>query len=255
MTLRVLVIDDNPQYRVLLRYALGGGGLEIVGEEASAAAGVRAAAELQPDLVLLDVMMEGSDGLLVVQPLREAAPRTAVVAVASHAERELWGAAAHLDGVAYLSKATPPSRLCDELVRIAATRPIDEVLAVERERLPAERQSARAARRFVSGVVTSWGCSDLEDSVLLLASELVTNALIHAHSDVEVVVRLLPDRLRVEVVDAGPEYVHRREATSEEQSGRGMAMTEALASAWGIDTLLTGKSVWFEVLRGSAVPS
>jgi anti-sigma regulatory factor (Ser/Thr protein kinase) len=101
----------------------------------------------------------------------------------------------------------------------------------------------------VGSVLETWSCADLEDSVQLLVSELVTNAVVHAQSDVEVALHLREDRVRVEVIDAAAEYVHRRDAGDDEQSGRGMALTEALASAWGIDTLLAGKSVWFEVPR------
>ena len=250
MTYRLLVVDDNPDYRLLVRYALADSVIEVVGDEASIGAGVRAATELQPDLILLDAVLQGEDGLLGVRPLQAAAPSASVVAVASYAEHELWGASPHLDRIAYLSKGTPPTQLCDELLRvIERARAVSDVEATERERFPAELLSARAARKFVGQVLEQWGCSDLEDSIQLLVSELVTNAVIHARSDVEVALHLRADRVRVEVIDAAAEHVHRRDAGDEEQSGRGMAMTEALAEAWGIDTLMAGKSVWFEVLR------
>ena len=254
MTLRLLVIDDNVDYRLLVRLALGESEIEGAGEADPIAAGLEAARTLQPDLVLLDVVMQDDDALTALQPLREAAPNAAVVVVASYAEHELWGMSPHADGVAYLSKATSPRRLCDELVRVAkSARAVSDVLATERERFPSEAQSARGARRFAARVLASWGCEDIEDAVLLLVSELVTNAVVHAHSDVDVVLRLRPERVRVEIVDAAAAYVQRRDAASEDQSGRGMALTEALAVAWGIDTLVAGKSVWFEVARGDAV--
>ncbi|HUP85667.1 MAG TPA: ATP-binding protein [Acidimicrobiales bacterium] len=248
MTLRLLVVDDNPDYRLLVRFALADSAVDVVGEEGTVESAIAAAAALQPDLILLDVVMQDSDALGSIQPLREAAPAASIVAVASYAEHDLWGTSPHVDGVAYLSKATPPSRLCDELVRIAeSAKAASDIVATERCRFPGELQSARAARRFAAEVLASWECDAVEDAVLLLVSELVTNAVIHAHSDVEIVLRLHPRRVRVEVIDAAAEYVHRRDATSDEQSGRGMALTEALASAWGIDTLVAGKSVWFEV--------
>jgi DNA-binding NarL/FixJ family response regulator len=254
MTYRALIVDDNPDYRLLVRYALGGSDIDVVGEATTIDDGIRAAKELQPDLVLLDVVLQGSDGLLAVRPLQEAAPSAAVVAVASYAEHELWGASPHLDRIAYLSKGTPPTRLCDELLRVLQTaRAVSDVISSERMRFPAELQSARTARKFVGAVLDDWSCSGLVDSIQLLVSELVTNAVVHAKSEVEVALHLRNDRVRVEVVDAATEYVHRRDAGEDEQSGRGMALTEALASAWGIDTLVAGKSVWFEVLREDAV--
>lgn len=251
MSLRVLVIDDNPDYRLLVKFALDGTDVEVVGDAPTMTDGLEAAAALQPDLVVLDVVLQDDDALSSLQQLRDAAPGAAVVVVASYAEHELWGMSPHAEGVAYLSKGTPPQSLRDELVRVAASATaVSDVLQTERERFPAELYSARDARRFATKVLASWGCDGLEDAVLLLVSELVTNAVIHAHSDVEVVLRLRPARVRVEIVDAAAEYVQRRDAASEDQSGRGMALTEALAVAWGVDTLVAGKSVWFEVDRG-----
>lgn len=251
MSLRLLVVDDNPDYRLLLRYALAGSPIEVVGEADSTAEGLALAAALQPDLVVLDVVMQDDDALSSLQPLREAAPSAAVVVVASYAEHELWGMSPHAEGVAYVSKATPPRKLCQELERVAlSARAMSDVVATERARFPGEVQSARGARKFAGQVLESWGCADIEDAVLLLVSELVTNAVIHAHSDVEVILRLRPARVRVEIVDAASDYVQRRDAATDDQSGRGMALTEALAAAWGVDTLVAGKSVWFEVVRG-----
>ena len=253
MNLRLLVVDDNPDYRLLLRFALEGSDVEVVGEAASIATGLESATALQPDLIVLDVVMQDDDALTALQQLRDVAPGAAIVVVASYAEHELWGMSPHTESVAYLSKGTPPSALRDELVRVAASaRAVSDVLSTERERFPSELLSARDARRFATKVLGTWGCEDLEDAVVLLVSELVTNAVIHAHSDVEVVLRLRPERVRVEIIDAAAEYVQRRDAASEDQSGRGMALTEALAAAWGVDTLVAGKSVWFEVERGEA---
>lgn len=248
MSLRLLVVDDNPDYRLLVRFALEGSEVDVVGEADSIAEGLDAAQRLQPDLVLLDVVMQDDDSLSSLRPLQEAAPDAAVVVVASYAEHELWGMSPHADGVAYLSKATAPQRLCEELIRVAASaKAVSDVLAVERQRFPSEVQSARSARRFAAKVLENWGCEAVEDAVLLLVSELVTNAVIHAHSDVEVVFRRRPSRVRVEILESASEYVQRRDAASDDQSGRGMALTEALAEAWGVDTLVAGKSVWFEV--------
>jgi CheY-like chemotaxis protein len=247
---RLLVVDDNPDYRALVRYALAGSEVELVGEAATPAEGVRLAGELQPDLVLLDIVRRDDDGLAAIRPLQEAAPKATVVAVASYAEHDLWGRSSQAGSIAYLSKSTPPTRLCEELVRIRSVRhDTDDVIEVQRQRFPADLRSARTARRFVADVLEAWGFDDLQDSAALLVSELVTNAVVHAHSDVELAVHLRPARVRVEVIDAAREHVRRRDAKDDEQSGRGMALIEAMAVAWGIDSLLAGKSVWFELER------
>ena len=247
---RLLVIDDNADYRLLVRYALDGTDLAVVGEAATPADGIRLAGELRPDAVLLDIVHRDDEGLMAVRPIQEAAPEATVIAVASYAEHELWGRSSHLGGIAYLSKSTPPTKLCEELVRILdSSHDTDDVIVTASERFPADLKSARTARRFVAGVLEEWGCDELQDGAALLVSELVTNAVVHAHSTVELAVHLRPDRVRVEVIDSAREHVRRRDAKDDEQSGRGMALIEALAVAWGIDTLLSGTSGWFEMER------
>jgi DNA-binding NarL/FixJ family response regulator len=252
-TRRVLVVDDNPDYRLLVRFALEDTAFEVVGEAATPEEGVRLARELQPDAVLLDIVHRDDEGLRAVRPIQEAAASATVVAVASYAEHELWGRSSHLGGIAYLPKSTPPSKLCDELLRILESgHDTDDVITSATERFPADLKSARTARRFVARVLEEWGCDELQDSAALLVSELVTNAVVHAQSSVEMAMHLRPNRVRIEVIDTAREHVRRRDAADDEQSGRGMALIEALAVAWGIDTLLSGKSVWFEIERPEA---
>jgi serine/threonine-protein kinase RsbW len=85
--------------------------------------------------------------------------------------------------------------------------------------------------------------------VLLLTSELVTNAVIHAPGAIVLNVELLQNRLRVAVVDHGPgrPVVQPPEDLSR-PSGRGMVIVDSMSSAWGVDPLPGGaKSVWFEL--------
>lgn len=250
MSPTLLVIDDNPSYRALVRLALKGSSVELVGEAADAATGIAEAARLAPDVILLDIVMDRMDGLTAIKPMRDAAPDACIVTVSSYAEHELWGRPPVSAHVAYISKALRPSLLAEELERALARHRkaiAGDVVIKEMRRFPPVLQTAREARRFVSNMLRDWRCDELVDSVSLLVSELVTNSVIHAHSEVEVVLHLHTEVLRVEVIDAADEGVHRRAASSDDQSGRGMALIEAVASSWGIDSLLAGKSVWFEV--------
>ncbi|CAL9577056.1 hypothetical protein SUDANB120_04972 [Streptomyces sp. enrichment culture] len=83
----------------------------------------------------------------------------------------------------------------------------------------------------------------------LLATELVTNALVHTECGAEVTVRLAGGRLRVEVGDgaAGRPRPYAA-ADGDGTHGRGLALVEALAAAWGVETGGgAGKVVWFEL--------
>lgn len=97
------------------------------------------------------------------------------------------------------------------------------------------------------------GLEGVSYEVELLATELVTNALLHADSDVDVRLREYPDRIRVEVRDCDPRPPLPAPITVTEQGdidaehGRGLVIVEAMASAWGNSPSGRGKSVWFEM--------
>ena len=110
------------------------------------------------------------------------------------------------------------------------------------------------ARLFVRCLCEEWGVADVADVAELLSSELVTNAVVHAHSSVELCAAREDDgRLRVDVFDQGPGQVRPREHAMEraDEGGRGLAIVATLASSWGVDREGNGKSVWFTL---STVP-
>ncbi len=257
MGVRLLVVDDDPDYRLLVALAAADRAeLDVVGEVGTAAEAVDAARRLQPDLVLLDLLLpelrpaRGGDGA-VVGNLLEVSPATAVVGTSAFADREVGlvgGGPGRVRG--HLSKAVPPSRLVDEILLLAGMVGIvRRTLDAASARLPSDAPSARQARRFVDETLRRWECDDLLDTVELLVSELVTNAVLHARSDVDISVQLLPDRVRIEVADQSPEGIRRRALTADGSSGRGISMVESLALAWGVSPHRSGKAVWFEVAR------
>lgn len=88
------------------------------------------------------------------------------------------------------------------------------------------------------------------DTVELLTSELVTNAVIHARSGPELLVRLGDRVVHVEVCDGDANPPTRRPRAMDAASGRGIAIVEELATEWGVEHIPDdGKRVWFEVLR------
>jgi serine phosphatase RsbU (regulator of sigma subunit)/PAS domain-containing protein/anti-sigma regulatory factor (Ser/Thr protein kinase) len=120
--------------------------------------------------------------------------------------------------------------------------------------LPPVVASARRARALVTEQLEHWGEADLAETAQLCVSEIVTNAVVHAATPVELDVRLLADRVRVEVADGGAAPPERVEAHDEDVHGRGIAIVELLSSAWGVDQRDDGKCVWFELTRGDSVP-
>ena len=114
--------------------------------------------------------------------------------------------------------------------------------------LPAELSSGSQARRYLRETLPPMGCLHvLEDAVLLL-TELVNNAVIHANSGAEVQIRRTADSLYVEVTDKGAGGALRRDATTTEMGGRGLALLDCVARSWGTDTDgAWGHRVWFEL--------
>ncbi len=106
--------------------------------------------------------------------------------------------------------------------------------------------SATAARRFVREVLAGWECPD-GDAAVACTDELVTNAIVHVCSDIEVVVRHRDGTIRIEVHDRSARPPLRRVHAVDAERGRGLDLVDALSSRWGVSPTCTGKSVWFEV--------
>lgn len=106
----------------------------------------------------------------------------------------------------------------------------------------------RAARKAVADCCTraSTGPECAEHAVLL-TSEVVTNALRHGTGQVRVGCDADDAIVRVEVGDDERGRPRVRRADTDEESGRGMFLVDALASAWGVTDTAHGKVVWFEV--------
>lgn len=119
--------------------------------------------------------------------------------------------------------------------------------------LPHTSESVRRARRTIAAFLdpSEVPVSVVED-LLLLVSELVTNAVVHAASPA--VVRLDADvtRIKVAVADRDAEGAPRVTGSDPlSSSGRGVMLVDRLASRWGVEVQCDGKVVWFELPRGA----
>ena len=116
-------------------------------------------------------------------------------------------------------------------------------------KLPPQVSSIAAARHFADAALAAIGAKGAQrDTARLLVSELATNVVLHARTDMRLTVRPAHDRVRVEVRDDDPSRPPGlRQPGPMAVNGRGMVLVDALATSWGVNGNERGKTVWFEV--------
>src|SRR3954468_18813176 len=109
-------------------------------------------------------------------------------------------------------------------------------------------RSCSEGRRFVTQTLTDWGLLGLLDAAALLASEVITNAVLHARTVVTVtVVRTDPGTVRIDVSDGSPHAPERRQANEEDTNGRGIGLLDTLAASWSVRMTEHGKTLSFSL--------
>lgn len=119
-------------------------------------------------------------------------------------------------------------------------------------------RSVAAARGFVRDTLEGWGFTDVVDDAVVLASELVTNAVVHAGTSAEVLCLRRAeddDSVRIEVADRYPNRTlplhpgedERRGPELEREGGRGLILCAALSTRWGVEYSPSHKRVWFQL--------
>ncbi len=113
--------------------------------------------------------------------------------------------------------------------------------------LPAP-ESVRTARDRLRELLDSWATEEKRQTVVLLLSEVVTNAVRHAPGTVHITVTLFGDRVHARVRDENPRTPQLR--APDETGGRGIQLLQRLATRWGVEQHPgDGKTVWFEVAK------
>ncbi|MFD7631875.1 SpoIIE family protein phosphatase [Streptomyces sp. NPDC059851] len=170
--------------------------------------------------------------------------------------RERLATTAQLTG---LDHPPPLEALCDDVLDMLGPGDRDDDIALLAARfdgiapsdvaywfLDPEETAPGRARRFARRALGRWGLEELEDSVELLVSEVVTNAVRYAERPVTL--RLLrTDVLRCEVGDDSPQLPRQRRARETDEGGRGLFLVNRMARRWGATRLSSGKVVWFEL--------
>ncbi|WP_411757190.1 SpoIIE family protein phosphatase [Streptomyces venezuelae] len=172
--------------------------------------------------------------------------------------RERLAATAQLTGPDH---PPPLEALCDEVLDMLGPGDRDDDIALLAARfdgiapsdvaywfLEPENATPSRARRLARSALARWGLEELTDSVELLVSEVVTNAVRYASRPITL--RLLrTDVLRCEVGDDVPQLPRLRQARATDEGGRGLYLVNKMARRWGATRLSTGKVVWFELNR------
>jgi serine phosphatase RsbU (regulator of sigma subunit) len=148
---------------------------------------------------------------------------------------------------------------CDGLLdALGASSRIDDValLAASLCGVPADHvanwiltpspRSPQLVRQMVRGLLRKWGLAEEADTAILLASELVTNAIRYASRPISVRL-MLTDSLLCEVHDDDPHLPVLDDPRPTEEGGRGILLVSRLARRWGVTRITTGKVVWFEL--------
>lgn len=246
MTVRVLIVDDVPELRHLVRTSLRlRGGFEVVGEAGDGEEAVELAGTLQPDVVVLDVGLPRLRGAELLTALRSAAPVAKVAVFTGLADAA--DLRSRVEG--YVPKDSDVSALVDLLEDLGRST---QVAVLD---LPAHRSSVEPARSFLRHHAERWGYSgDLYEAELVV-TELVTNAVQHAGTPISVRLALSDSALRVEVADEAPGTP---EPLPLDARGRwrGLSYVSAIAQGWGV---VPGegarKVVWARLTPGAAQPS
>ncbi|MFJ4985556.1 SpoIIE family protein phosphatase [Streptomyces sp. NPDC088732] len=141
----------------------------------------------------------------------------------------------------------------------AADRTTFEMARLEIQ--PRDLRTVSTARKFARNSLRTWQLNEISDDLEITVSEIVTNALIHAGSDVDMRLYRYPDRVRLEVRDSDSappipsSFSMSEEGRSKAENGRGMVIVENISGSWGSSPNGRGKTVWIEFLTPPPEPA
>lgn len=142
--IRVLLVDDHAVVRSgLSAFLTAFNDLELAGEASNGERAIALCQQVQPDVVLMDLVMPGMDGATATRKIREQCPRVQVIALTSFKEKEMVEAALQAGAIGYLLKDVSADNLANAIRSAAAGRPTlaleAQQVLIEGTRLPADK--------------------------------------------------------------------------------------------------------------------
>jgi DNA-binding NarL/FixJ family response regulator len=119
----IVLADDHAVLRQGLRRLLERArGYDVLGEAADGPSAIELAAQVQPDVLVVDLMMPGMSGLEVVRQVRQRAPRTRIVVLSMHADAPYVREALRTGAAAYILKEAPAAELLQAVMHASQGR-------------------------------------------------------------------------------------------------------------------------------------
>jgi anti-sigma regulatory factor (Ser/Thr protein kinase) len=153
-----------------------------------------------------------------------------------------------LDGLpqALVSDLCPNGSPDDVAILVARFRMAANITFFETALEP-DHTGAAAARRFASDAIAAWSPAPAPDELVLVVSEMATNAIVHARPPLRLRLTHLGDEVLVELADGVRVAPYRRHPMPCDERGRGLQIMAALALRSGVSVDAHGKTVWCTV--------
>ena len=158
--IRVVLVDDHNMVRMGLKaYFSTLPDIQVVGEAGTGEEAVRLAADLAPDVVLMDLIMPGMDGVEATRQVKRISPRTQVIVVTSYHEDEHIFPAIRAGALSYVLKDIDPDDLADAIRRANAGEAVINPRVAARlvKELHGQREET-ASTRSASSPTVRWMC-------------------------------------------------------------------------------------------------
>ncbi len=118
--IRILVVDDHPMMREALTMALSEeDDMEVIGEARNGSEAIELAVELKPDVIMMDLLMSGMDGLEAIARICEINPQTKILVVSSLDDEDQILASIQAGALGYFPKTTPRKFLLEAIRKVA----------------------------------------------------------------------------------------------------------------------------------------